>query len=104
MSADASPLPPERLPGDPTPEQRRRNAVLGSLLLAFVIVLTGTWMIVFKRNGLPKDPQEAKRLEALQQAQRAQLQPEPAPVQTQPAQAATPAADSPAPAAERAAR
>jgi hypothetical protein len=62
---------------DFTPEQRRRNAVLGSLLGALVLVLLITWMIIFTRHGLPQDPEEVKRLHAQGQAQQAQ-QPTPA--------------------------
>jgi hypothetical protein len=56
---------------DFTPEQRRRNAVLGLLLAALVLVLMVTWMIIFSRHGLPQDPQEAKRLHAQGQAEQA---------------------------------
>ena len=48
-----------------TPEQRRRNLVLGSLLGLLSLVLMVTFMIIFIRNGLPKDPVEWKRLQAL---------------------------------------
>jgi hypothetical protein len=56
---------------DLSAEQRRRNAVLGSLLAALVLVLMVTWMIIFTRHGFPQDPQEAKRLRAQGQAQQA---------------------------------
>ncbi len=46
-----------------TPEQRRRNLVLGSLLGLLTLVLIGTFMIIFSRNGLPKDPATWNRLQ-----------------------------------------
>ena len=91
MSADAtSPVGDDGLTG----EQRRRNVVLGSLLLALVLVSIVSWMIMFSRNGFPKDPQEAKRLQALREA-----------AQARPQGDATPAAATTSePAAERPAR
>jgi uncharacterized membrane protein required for colicin V production len=44
-----------------TPDQRRRNRVLGLLLGALSLVLMVTFMIIFSRNGLPKDPAEWNR-------------------------------------------
>ena len=57
MNPDQSPI---------TPEQRRRNLVLGLLLGAFSLVLTVTFMIIFKRNGFPKDPTEWDRMQVKQ--------------------------------------
>ncbi len=84
MNASASPF---------TPEQRRRNAVLGSLLGLLSLVLMVSFIILFKRNGFPKDPDEWKRLQAQQQAERADQQ--------QAAPAAPPAAPDAAANAER---
>jgi hypothetical protein len=52
-----------------TPEQRRRNLVLGSLLGVLSLVITAAFIVVFTRNGFPKDPQEWQRLQAQRQAQ-----------------------------------
>ncbi len=57
-----------------TPEQRRRNLVLGLLLGAFSLVLTVTFMIIFKRNGFPKDPAEWDRMQVKQAASDAHLE------------------------------
>jgi hypothetical protein len=46
-----------------TPEQRRRNLVLGSLLGILVLVMIVSEMLMFKANGFPKDPDEMERLQ-----------------------------------------
>ena len=46
-----------------TPEQRKRNIVLGSLLGLLVIVMIASEMLMFKTNGFPKDPDEWDRLQ-----------------------------------------
>ncbi len=54
-----------------SPELRRRNLVLGGLLGALAILLTALFVVIFIKNGLPKDPGEWRRLEAHQQAESA---------------------------------
>lgn len=77
---------------DFTPEQRRRNLVLGLLLGGFVLASIVAFMASFSRNGLPKSPSEVKRREARAQAE-ARDQAE-APGQAGPAlPASTPAPD-----------
>ncbi len=46
-----------------TPEQRRRNLILGSLLGLLVIVMIASEMLMFRTNGFPKDPDEWDRLQ-----------------------------------------
>jgi hypothetical protein len=58
--------------GDPlTPEQRRRNVVLGLALGALSLALMVGFIILFSNRGLPKDPKEWKRLQAEQAAKQA---------------------------------
>ncbi|HEV8176546.1 MAG TPA: hypothetical protein VGP44_02545 [Gemmatimonadales bacterium] len=45
-----------------TPEQRRRNRILGWLLGAFVLAVVVGFMVLFTRRGLPKNPEVAERL------------------------------------------
>jgi hypothetical protein len=46
-----------------TPEQRRRNIILGSLLGLLVIVMIVSEIAMFQANGFPKDPDEWDRLQ-----------------------------------------
>ena len=46
-----------------TPEQRRRNIVLGLALAGAAIAIVAVFMVQFTRHGLPKDPNVWKRLE-----------------------------------------
>ena len=46
-----------------TPEQRRRNVILGSLLGVLVILMIVSEILMFKANGFPKDPDEWDRLQ-----------------------------------------
>ena len=70
MSADAmndqSPLAKPARPSAQdlfTPEQRRRNLVLGGLLGLLVLVMIASEMLMFKAYGFPKDPDEVERLQ-----------------------------------------
>jgi len=62
-----------------TPEQQRKNRNLGLLLGGVSIALTALFFIIFVHRGLPKDPDEWKREQALHQAQAATSVAEPAP-------------------------
>lgn len=53
---------------DPTfdpvdPRQRRQARVLGLIIGGGFLALVVTCIIIFKANGLPKDPKEWKRLQ-----------------------------------------
>lgn len=45
-----------------TPEQRRRNIVLGLILGGIVLGMIVAFILTFRRHGLPKDPEVWKRL------------------------------------------
>ncbi len=46
-----------------TPEQRRRNIVLGLVLAGTAIGIVAVFMVQFTRHGLPQDPEIVRRLE-----------------------------------------
>ena len=62
-----------------TPEQRARNRTLGLILGGVCIALTALFFIIFTYRGLPKDPDEWKREQALHDSQAATTVAEPAP-------------------------
>jgi hypothetical protein len=53
-----------------TPTQNRRNWVLGGIIGALVLAQVVTFIILFSRNGLPKDPDvyQEQQARAAQQA------------------------------------
>ncbi len=53
---------PPTTPELSTPEQRRRNRILGWLLGAFVVAIVVGFMVLFTSRGLPKNPEVAERL------------------------------------------
>lgn len=45
------------------PQQRRRARTLGLIIGALFVSVVVAFIIIFKFNGLPKDPKEWKRLQ-----------------------------------------
>ncbi|MBA3685169.1 MAG: hypothetical protein H0W72_08015 [Planctomycetes bacterium] len=65
-----------------TPEQRRRNVILGWKLGALVIAIVIGFMVLFTSRGLPKTPKVAERM--LREESANDLPPTPAPAPSTP--------------------